>query len=229
MNTPKQLKVSGSATDSTHKQVRLAVFTVLAVHAFVLLALLIEGCRQQPALPKEEVATTNSPPLDQPTNQTVLEPTNAVVLSNNPAPILASTNALASSLAPAVDYTITAGDTFSKLAKSLRTTVKALVAANPDLNPTKLRTGEKIHLPPGIEPTIFAPTKPQSADAATGEQIYTVKSGDWLRKIAGQFGTSVPAIREANGLQTDRIAIGQKLKIPVKPSASAADRIASHG
>jgi LysM repeat protein len=59
------------------------------------------------------------------------------------------------------------------------------------------------------------------ADASIGEQTYTVKSGDNLLKIAGQHHTTVKALRSANSLTTDRITVGQKLKIP-KSSATGA-------
>jgi len=48
-----------------------------------------------------------------------------------------------------------------------------------------------------------------------GSQIsYKVKAGDSLEKIARHHHTSVEAIKQANHLQTDRIAIGQELTIP---------------
>ena len=46
-----------------------------------------------------------------------------------------------------------------------------------------------------------------------------MKSGDNLTKIAAQYGISVKALRAANGLKTDSIKVGQKLKIPAKASA----------
>ena len=46
-----------------------------------------------------------------------------------------------------------------------------------------------------------------------------MKSGDNLTKIAGHLGTTVKALRAANGLKTDSIKVGQKLKIPAKASA----------
>ena len=56
-------------------------------------------------------------------------------------------------------------------------------------------------------------------DSSAG-QTYTVKSGDSLTKISGQFGGSIKALRSANSLKTDKIVVGQKLKIPAKSSGS---------
>ena len=47
-----------------------------------------------------------------------------------------------------------------------------------------------------------------------------MKSGDNLTKIAAQHGTSVKALRAANGLKTDSIKVGQKLKIPAKAASA---------
>jgi LysM repeat protein len=48
-----------------------------------------------------------------------------------------------------------------------------------------------------------------------------VKSGDTLTKIAKSHGTTVRAIKAANNLTTNRIAVGKKLKIPSKAEAPA--------
>ena len=59
-------------------------------------------------------------------------------------------------------------------------------------------------------------------DATAGtQQTYKVKSGDNLIKIAQQFGVTVRALRSANNLTTDRITVGQTLKIPAKAAAPA--------
>jgi len=42
---------------------------------------------------------------------------------------------------------------------------------------------------------------------------YRVKSGDSLAKIAKEQGTSAQALKELNGLQSDKIIAGQELKI----------------
>ncbi len=44
-------------------------------------------------------------------------------------------------------------------------------------------------------------------------QIYTVVAGDTLSKIARQFHTTVDLLKAANGLSSDRIRPGQRLKV----------------
>lgn len=61
-----------------------------------------------------------------------------------------------------------------------------------------------------------------AAAPAAGGALYTVRSGDTLSGIAARHHSSVAAIRRANGLTSDNIAIGKKLTIPrVSGSAPA--------
>jgi len=46
------------------------------------------------------------------------------------------------------------------------------------------------------------------------ETLYVVKSGDSLTRIAKAHGTTVKVLKAANGLVSDRIVVGAKLKIP---------------
>jgi len=43
---------------------------------------------------------------------------------------------------------------------------------------------------------------------------YVVQPGDTLYSLARRFGTTVEALKEANGLQSDLIQVGQRLRIP---------------
>jgi peptidoglycan endopeptidase LytE len=63
--------------------------------------------------------------------------------------------------------------------------------------------------------SLVALLQAEESSAAT-ETTYQVKSGDSLEKIAAQNGTSVKVLKELNALPSDRIKIGQKLKLPAK-------------
>jgi LysM repeat protein len=95
--------------------------------------------------------------------------------------------------------------------------LKALEDANPGIVPTKLKVGQKISIPAasGTAPAAVAATD----STGTGEEVYAVKSGDTLTKIAKANGTTVKAIESENNLTTTKIKVGQKLKIPVKAEA----------
>jgi LysM repeat protein len=116
------------------------------------------------------------------------------------------------------EYTIVAGDSFSKIASKFHVSVPALTAANPGIEPTKLQIGKKIKIPP---PTA-ATTTTTTVAPANGEVVYAVRSGDTLSKIATNFHTTVKAIRAANNLKTDSIRVGQKLTIPKSGTSAPA-------
>ena len=59
-----------------------------------------------------------------------------------------------------------------------------------------------------------AARKSSSRKSAHKARTYTVKKGDTLGAIARRNGTSVKALKRANGLKSDMIHINQKLTIP---------------
>jgi len=241
MNNPSPLIPQGSLLDQKQKsraRVKIAVFLVLTIHGIGLLALLMQGCKKEPetgvatedtnnpAMPFVE--TTNAPPPVQTNDLTTTAAT-----TNAPAPAVVESTPqppVATPPSVATEYTISSGDKLSTLARKFHVSVKALMEANPGIQPTRLKVGQKINIP---APTSATPqgagsTPAASSQPSTGEQGYTVVSGDSLSKIANHFGTSVKALRSLNNLKTDRIVVGQKLKIPAK-SAPAPEQAPAQG
>jgi len=74
--------------------------------------------------------------------------------------------------------------------------------------------------PTATPPTLIVvtPTAPSSGGGGGGGSgttiYYTVVQGDTLSSIASRFGTTVDAIKAANGLVSDLIYVGQVLIIP---------------
>ena len=64
-----------------------------------------------------------------------------------------------------------------------------------------------------VGPTATPPPSIASTPAAT-PRTYVVRSGDTLNEIAQRFGTTVAAIKAANGLTSDTINVGDVLVIP---------------
>ena len=62
--------------------------------------------------------------------------------------------------------------------------------------------------------------KKNTGSQPASQTTHTVKKGETLSSIAGKYGITIAAIKNANGLKNDRINIGQKLKIPAKQSSS---------
>jgi len=198
-------------------RVRIFVFVVLSVNVIGLMAMLMSGCRK-PAEQTEPAVDTNMPAPALDTNLPPIE-TNTAMINTNfvPPPIDMATPAIAS----AQEYTVERGDNFYSIAKKFNVTMKSVQEANPGVEPTKLRVGQKIHIPAPTAAAAPSSAPTAAPAAANGQQTYTVKSGDTLTKIATDHGTTVKALRAANNLTTDRITVGQKLKIPVKESAPA--------
>lgn len=57
-------------------------------------------------------------------------------------------------------------------------------------------------------------TRPQEVAAPASATTHRVKSGDNLEKIARQYNTTARELKRFNNLSSDKIAIGQELKIP---------------
>ncbi len=67
---------------------------------------------------------------------------------------------------------------------------------------------------PAVSPAPPPVSKADTFNAGHPATLYVVKAGDNLSRIAKAHGTTVSAIEAVNGLTTDRIAAGAKLKIP---------------
>ena len=101
-------------------------------------------------------------------------------------------------------YTIQAGDTLFRLAQTYNTTVNAIIAINPGINPNALQVGQRICIPG--EPTVTCPT---------GSISYTIQRGDTLFALAQRFNTTVSAILALNpGLDPNVLQVGQIICIP---------------
>ncbi|TDA70531.1 MAG: LysM peptidoglycan-binding domain-containing protein [Clostridia bacterium] len=107
---------------------------------------------------------------------------------------------------PGDTYTIQAGDTFSSLARRFGTTIEALRAANPGVDPDRLQVGQVICLPPGIPGPIPCP----------GGTIYLVRPGDTLASLGRRFGVPLPRLIEANPhlVNPNQLQVGEPICIP---------------
>jgi LysM repeat protein len=134
---------------------------------------------------------------------------------------VAATGALATESGPMKEYTVVSGDSFGRIAQRNKTTVSAIRKANPGVDPLKIRPGQKINLPAptqATEATTLNNTSGASSASGTSD-VYIVKSGDTLTRIAERHKTTVRQLRQANNLATSRLNIGQKLKIPAKTNS----------
>jgi LysM repeat protein len=151
--------------------------------------------------------------------QVLTIPTGASAAPAAPAPAPAPATA---------SYTVVSGDTVSRIAARLGTTVQAVVAANGLDSRACIRIGQTLTVP-GSAAAAAAPAPAAAAPAqAAGSVAYTVRSGDTVTGIAAAKGTTVAAIVAANGLDSRaRIRIGQTLTVPVPVAAPAPAAVGS--
>lgn len=64
-----------------------------------------------------------------------------------------------------------------------------------------------------IEPQVAKGRKGKGATTGGGGKYYTVKKGDTLYKVASKHGLTVQKLKSLNGLKSDNIRVGQKLKV----------------
>ncbi|XXM71460.1 LysM peptidoglycan-binding domain-containing protein [Lysinibacillus sphaericus] len=115
------------------------------------------------------------------------------------------------SKAPAktTSYKVKKGDTLSIIAKKYKTTVSSLKKLN-NLKSDMIYAGQTLK----ISGTATAPSKNKStAPNKSKTTTYKVKKGDTLSAIAKKYNTSVSKLKKANKLISDRIYVGETLKI----------------
>ena len=118
-------------------------------------------------------------------------------------------------------------ETLASIAQQYDVTVSEILAANPNLEPERLRVGQELVIPnqlvtptptpPPFTPTstpTLTPTPAPTLPPRGGEREYTVQSGDSLYAIARRFGVTIEALRKRNGLTSDFLRVGQRLIIP---------------
>jgi peptidoglycan endopeptidase LytE len=130
-------------------------------------------------------------------------------------------------------YIVQRGDYLAKISKRYNVTIASIRKLNPSIKKDVVRVGQKIKLPGKIdvgvqrvpEGAFAAPAKKsakKSHVAYTGAtREYTVKSGDSLGAIAYGNGITIRQLKELNSLKSDRLSVGQKLKIPAAKVAAA--------
>ena len=98
-----------------------------------------------------------------------------------------------------IQYVVRAGDSLWLIARKYGTTVDAIKDMN-GLKSDMLSIGQILKIPSAGRPSYIE---------------YTVQSGDTLWLLARRYNTTVDAIKRMSGITSDRLSIGQILRIPV--------------
>ncbi|HAA86885.1 MAG: hypothetical protein CMO73_10730 [Verrucomicrobiales bacterium] len=71
------------------------------------------------------------------------------------------------------------------------------------------------YVPPGSGDFSIQPPPPQPKKTyASSQSVHTVKKGDTLYSISRNYGTTVAALRQVNGISGSLIRIGERISIP---------------
>jgi LysM repeat protein len=117
-------------------------------------------------------------------------------------------------------YQVQQGDVCSSIAAFFQVSVNAIVSLNNLSAATcEIYPGQSLLIPQPTPTPTELPTATQSAGEATksacGEVEYLIQADDTLGKIAANYGLSITAIQEYNGLVNDTVREGQTIKIPL--------------
>lgn len=108
--------------------------------------------------------------------------------------------------AQAITYTVQAGDTLARLARTYGVTVEELVAANNIQDPNLILVGQVL--------TIGQAQPVEQAEPISKPATYIVQAGDTLSKIARQYGSTVADLATWNDIpDPDVIDVGQVLAL----------------
>jgi LysM repeat protein len=236
--------LSSERQQTRRERFKVVVWTIVAANVVLFAGLLIQGCRGEPAT--TETTGSSAAEVTAPdTNGTAVAEQNPAADSSVPPtfePTMSTASTMTNTVAEAVtnptpapaqvagrQYVVLKGDSFHKIAKANGVSLKALMDANPGVDSAKLKVGQIIQVPAGAEPSaIVSASVPEPAKATASrptvtkskaQRHYVVKSGDTLGKIARTHGTTVHAIKVANGLSSDRLVLGQNLKLPESRAA----------
>ncbi len=123
-----------------------------------------------------------------------------------------------------VIYRVKKGDILGTIAQKYDVSVSAIKSANV-LYSDMIRVGQKLRIPVPGSRTIHGKTATNANQPKLRQNQqyvdYTVRSGDSLYKIAKVYGIAVANLRVANSLSSDRILVGQKLKVPVNDAQTS--------
>lgn len=119
-------------------------------------------------------------------------------------------------------YTVKQGDTLSGIAARFGSSVSAIKLAN-HLTSDLILPGQQLLVPLASGGSLSTAKSSASSTGISGgaSGAHLVRAGDTLSSIARLYGTTVPALKLANGLSSDRIWVGQTLIVPAAANSIA--------
>jgi len=113
-------------------------------------------------------------------------------------------------------YQVRPGDTLFDISQRMGVTLKALKTAN-RLQSTKLKPDQVLVIP---TPKVKISLK-SAKSSSPSREVYTIRKGDTLSRIAKKTGTTVARLRDLNHLQGSSLKIGKKLSLKTRQDTDA--------
>ena len=204
---------------SAQNEVKPVEATPAPVQPIAIEAVPVAKCTCAPGTKHTSPCTCGAPDC-----RCIVEPQKVIVADVKPqAPAAAATTV----------YVVQRGDSLSKISKKYNIRIDAIRKANPRLKGDVVRIGQKLKLPGQVDvgvqtvpagafakPVARAAKNPYAPYAGETKE-YVVKNGDTLGAIAYSNGVSIRQLKELNGLSSNMLRIGQKLKVPASGKLSA--------
>lgn len=119
----------------------------------------------------------------------------------------------------ACTHTVVVGDNLFRISLRYNTTIANMAAANGIVNPALIIVGQVFNIP-GCGSTPPTTGSGQTANPGTGEQAYTVQTGDTLFAISLRYNVNLNAIAQRNGISNSNLIYpNQQLVIPAGGTA----------
>lgn len=155
-----------------------------------------------------ELVSPTLTPTDTPTatpSPTPSTPTHTPTIAPTPTPV------------PPRVHQVREDETLIVIAVAYDTTVEAILAMNPDVDPDLLQVGQLLFVPAATPGPTSTPGPGTPTVTPSGLMIHVVVPGDTLSSIAEEYDVTVDAIRRANDLppDDDTIHVNQSLVIPM--------------
>ena len=117
-----------------------------------------------------------------------------------------------------LSHVVRRGERFTRIAARYHLPATEIQAANPKINPSRLRSGSRLVIPAVAVPAalaIRATGKAASQGHRGGVATHRVRSGETLIGIARRYRVSLRALRRVNGIPVEyTLKAGKRLRIP---------------
>lgn len=135
-------------------------------------------------------------------------------------------------------HKVKSGEYLGKIATKYRVSVNQIKKWN-NLKSNNIRVGQRLVIYRGGKGPVStassssstvskgSTTAASNGSSGSSASYHTVRSGDTLSGIATKYGTTVSRIKELNGLTSNNIKVGQRLKVKAGSSSSASAPSAS--